>query len=339
MRSVNLLELKDHIKLCVLANEIPFVAGSPGLGKSAIFAALAKELNLEFIDFRLSMCDQSDLLGFPRILEGKSAYAPPAIFPLEGDELPEGKDGWLISMEEINSAPKSIQAIAYKLLHDRMVGNFKLHPKVRFVANGNLETDGAVVMPMSSALASRMIQYIAEIEPKSWLQWAMGSGKFHPMVLGYLGYKPSNVHRFDPTSSDKAFPNPRCWEKVSKLLNLEPNIDKIRVSIEGAVGEGTTQDMVAFTKFFHEVPKMQDVLKDVHTFPLSDRGINYATLLTFVDSSTEDQFLDLLPFFDRMGVESAVMALRIRIQTKGHGNLKTDPRFMAAVSKYASLIR
>ena len=61
--------------------------------------------------------------------------------------------------------------------------------------------------------------------------------------------------------------------------------------------------------------------------------------LTFVDSSTEDQFLDLLPFFDRMGVESAVMALRIRIQTKGHGNLKTDPRFMAAVSKYASLIR
>ena len=61
MRSVNLLELKDHIKLCIMADEIPFVTGSPGLGKSAIFAALAKELNLEFIDFRLSMCDQVDL--------------------------------------------------------------------------------------------------------------------------------------------------------------------------------------------------------------------------------------------------------------------------------------
>ena len=61
MRSVNLLELKDHIKLCIMANEIPFVAGSPGIGKSAIYAALAKELNLEFIDFRLSMCDQTDL--------------------------------------------------------------------------------------------------------------------------------------------------------------------------------------------------------------------------------------------------------------------------------------
>ena len=54
MRPVNLLELKDHIKLCVLVNEIPFVAGPPGIGKSAIYAALAKELNLEFIDFRLS---------------------------------------------------------------------------------------------------------------------------------------------------------------------------------------------------------------------------------------------------------------------------------------------
>lgn len=309
---------------------------------------LARTLNLFFIDFRLSMCDQTDLTGFPYIENGKACYAPPKLFPLVGDALPinpeTGKayDGWLISMEEINSAPKSIQAIAYKLLHDRMVGDFHIHPAVRFVANGNLESDGAVVMPMSSALASRMVQFEAVIEPKAWMKWALSSGRFHPIVLGYLGYKPSNVHNFNPASADKAFPCPRTWEKVSKLLSIKP-FNEVRIAIEGAIGEGTAQDLYAFTEFFKDVPKMVDVLKDPQGHPLDKhaKGINYATILTFEEHATAEQMMTLVPYVERMGIEYLMMFIRLRAQSKRNNGLegmKQQPEYAAIAKKLIKLM-
>ena len=130
MKKICITEMKQHVLDAISCHEIPFLRGSPGIAKSALFAGVAKELNLQFIDFRLSMCDQTSLNGFPLIENSRSGWAPPIEFPLNTDPLPEGKDGWLISFEEINSAPMSIQAIAYKILHDRMIGNFKLHDKV-----------------------------------------------------------------------------------------------------------------------------------------------------------------------------------------------------------------
>jgi len=53
-------------------------------------------------------------MGFPTLNKDRtrSHYAPPSTFPLEGDPIPEGYAGWLVLMDEINSAPKAVQAAA-----------------------------------------------------------------------------------------------------------------------------------------------------------------------------------------------------------------------------------
>ena len=89
----------------------------------------------------------------------KAVFTPFSIFPLENDPIPQGYDGWMLLLDELSSANKQVQAAAYKLILDRQVGSFNLHPNCAIVAAGNKITDKAVVTQMSTALQSRLIHY------------------------------------------------------------------------------------------------------------------------------------------------------------------------------------
>ena len=106
-------ETRASIIECMEAGLVPMVTSSPGLGKSALVKQIAKDFNLEVIDIRLSQCAPEDLMGLPmRNANGKAEFVPFSMFPLEGDPLPPGKVGWILFLDEFNSAPKSVQAAA-----------------------------------------------------------------------------------------------------------------------------------------------------------------------------------------------------------------------------------
>ena len=121
---LNTVQAKEAIIDCMKTKLVPFLTGSPGMGKSSIIHEIADEFNLELIDLRLSQCEPTDLIGFPSIdlqdfqvdeqmlgsVYGRASYKPMATFPLKGDSLPKGKAGWLLFLDEFNSAPRSVQA-------------------------------------------------------------------------------------------------------------------------------------------------------------------------------------------------------------------------------------
>ena len=45
----------------IKARIVPFIEGSPAIGKSSIVHQIAKQYNLKVIDLRLSQCDPTDL--------------------------------------------------------------------------------------------------------------------------------------------------------------------------------------------------------------------------------------------------------------------------------------
>lgn len=146
-----LKEAAQYAEVVLKAGLVPYVAGSPGLGKSAMFAAICKKYNLKMIDIRLAQEDPTCINGFPDLSNGRSSYLPPSRFPLEGkDDLPlkeefaskhlvysmilnkakESPDntlvkeelekfqaqycysGWLVFFDELPSAPRATQAAA-----------------------------------------------------------------------------------------------------------------------------------------------------------------------------------------------------------------------------------
>jgi len=104
--------LTNYIK----AKLVPMLVGSPGCGKSQIVYQIAKDYNLKVIDLRLSQCDPTDLLGFPDIARSltrpKAGYVPMETFPIEGDPIPDDFSGWLLFLDEANSASPAVQAAA-----------------------------------------------------------------------------------------------------------------------------------------------------------------------------------------------------------------------------------
>lgn len=189
------------------AKRVPFVKSSPGMGKSDIIKNIADEFNLKIIDHRLAQSDPTDLMGFPNIVEGRSKYFPPETFPLEGDSLPKGKNGWLLFLDEINSAPPSVQAASYKLILDRAIGDKNLHEQVAIVCAGNLSSDKAIVNFMGTAMQSRLVHLEMQADHEGWVNWAVDHDIDY-RIRAFIRFKPAMLHNFDPNHDDNTFPCP-----------------------------------------------------------------------------------------------------------------------------------
>lgn len=256
---VSTKELPQAITEILFAGLVPYVKSSPGLGKSSIFKQVADSLNLSMIDVRLSQMDSSDMIGFPTIQNGKTSFVPPDIFPIEGDTIPQGKDGWLVFLDELSSASNSVAAASYKFMLDRMVGQHKLHSNVVIGAAGNRDTDKAIVNRMSTAMQSRLIHLNLVINPQDWIDWA-NSNKLDPRITSFIGFRPGLLHSFDPNHKCDTYPCPRTWEFTHKIIKELPTISLLTTKIlSGTVGEGAAREFKGFTEVFDSLPTFSSI--------------------------------------------------------------------------------
>lgn len=315
-------------------NLVPMIHGSPGTAKSDVIRQIADEYNLKIIDFRLSQADPTDLAGFPTINQERtrSYYTPPVDFPLEGDPIPDGYNGWLLFFDEMNTAPPSVQAASYKVILDRMVGQKNLHQKVRMVAAGNMTTDKAITSRMSTAMQSRLIHFEMIVKNNAWISWAFENNIDH-RVISFIVFKPDILQDFNPNHNDYTFPCPRTWEFTSKIIEgiTDVNADML-ILLTGAIGPGAAREFHSFCNI--ELPELQDILSDpsgleVPTEPATKfalsgmlgnvlTGLNAITLLKFiVRMPVEFQILTLQGAIKRDKTIMKIKEIRTWIQTYG----------------------
>lgn len=319
-------EVRQNIIDCFDAGLVPFVTSSPGIGKSSIYAQIAKDFGLILIDLRLSQCAPEDLMGLPmRVGEGdamRATFAPFTMFPLEGDEIPEGFNGWLLLLDEFNSGTKMVQAAAYKVVLDKMVGQAKLHPNVFIGCAGNLATDRAIVNSLSTAMQSRLVHMEMELNHRQTMDYATAQG-WDSRVIAYLEFKPSSLHRFKPDHTDKTFPCPRTWEFLSRLAKGKTNeeLSKRLKLMGGTVGEGEAVGFHTYVKVFDNLPTYAQILADpAGTRIPTDPGTIYALVTMMVEKFTRDSFEKAGEYAARLPAEFQVVYSR--------GVKNRDPRFI-----------
>jgi len=320
---------------------VAMLTSSPGVGKSSIARQIAKENNLKLIDVRLSQCDPTDLGGFPTVdLEaGKAGYLPMNTFPIQGDPIPlhtdedgecfpeelddKGNDknqysGWLLLLDEFNSAPISVQAAAYKIVLDKQVGMHKLHKRVAIICAGNLDTDRAIVNRLSTAMQSRLIHLQLECSHRDWMDWAASSGIDY-RVTSYLNFKKEDLHSFDPTHSDKTFACPRTWEFLSDIIKPFTHIRANKTPLVlGTIGEGVGTAFVTFCAIFDELPTIKEILLNPTGVQLpTEPSISYAVTGLIANNIDAANAGTLMPFIDRLAIEFQIILLR--------GAIKIDP--------------
>ena len=329
MFEVNADELKEALIEDLKIGLTPMVASSPGMGKSDIIRSIAKEFNLKVIDFRISQCEPVDMQGYPGVIDGRMTFHIPEYFPIEDDEIPEGKEGWLLFLDEFNSGNKQTEAAAYKLILDREVYKHKLHPRCLIAAAGNLTTDRAIVNTQSTATTSRLTHYRMKADHKVWIGWANENDIDH-RIISLVKFKPEILHKFDPSTNELTFPCPRTWEFASKILKSKESVDHLtKVRLAGTVGEGAAVELATYCDIYQNLPTLEQILKNpktgwkVHKAP-SER---YAVTTMLAHNCTEDNLEKILTANSRLPKEFQPITLkdvyRRRPDLRNHPLIKT----------------
>jgi hypothetical protein len=329
-----IFEVKPYLQQVLKAGLLPFLHGSPGIGKSSLLAEIASEFNLEVIDLRLSQCEPTDLMGFPCLEGTKATYKPMDFFPVEGDPLPEGKNGWLLALDEMNGADESVQKAAYKLVLDKMVGNHKLHKNIAIVAAGNLATDRAMVEDMSTALQSRMVHFPVTVKPQNWLKWAASRVDYR--IAGFIGFRPEKLNG-DVEHEDFTFPCCRTWTFLSSLIKDVEDIEFITKMATATIGEGTAREFVSFLSVYASLPSWNDIITNSNSLQVPTELSTCFALASLIAHRVDDRTITpVVTFIKRMDIEVQIVTLKL-ILGKNHG-LQTHQAITGWVKENANLL-
>ena len=266
-KSINILSTMytNVINNNVNLSKMPSVMlwGPPGVGKSQSIRELASILeentnkSVVITDVRLILFNPIDLRGIPTANEDKTlaVWLKPKIF-----DMSDSKDIInILFLDEITSASPSVQAAAYQITLDRRVGEHKLPDNCIVIAAGNRVTDKAVAYQMPSALANRFMHLEIEANYESWNRWAI-LNDINPKVLGFLKFRSTYLHTFDPKTSSLVFSTPRTWELVSNILNnVSDNINDVFDLIAGLVGSGIATEFKGWARVFKDLPDVKDI--------------------------------------------------------------------------------
>ena len=260
VRTVKLSRAKGHIKRAFDKKRPVFIWGPPGVGKSDVLAQIAEEGNNLLIDLRMALLDRTDIKGYPYRDEdtNKMMWAAPAELPSE--EIASQYETVFLFLDELNSAPPSVQATAYQLILNRRVGQYQLPDNVVIAAAGNRDTDKGVTYRMPSPLANRFLHLEVEVNHEDWQTWAVDND-INPDVVGYLAFAKQDLFDFDPKSSSRSFATPRSWAFVSQMLEDSDMTHEEEMDIvTGLVGEGMAIKFMNHKKNASKLPRPSEIL-------------------------------------------------------------------------------
>ena len=215
-------------------------------------------------------------------------------------------------LDEFNSGNKQTEAAAYKLILDREVYKYKLHPRCLIAAAGNLTTDRAIVNTQSTATTSRLTHYRMRVDHKVWVDWANSHGIDH-RIISLIKFKPELLHRFDPSTNELTFPCPRTWEFASKVITGENTIDHItKIRLAGTVGEGAAVELATYSEIYQNLPTIEQILSNPKSgwkVPKEPSEL-YAVTTMLAHNSTPDNIDKLITAINRLPTDFQVITFR-----------------------------
>ena len=298
---VNLIQRTGH-KRTVL------VQGHMGSGKSSLLRTLASSLpNHTPCYFDCTTKDLGDIT-LPRIAEAgaDAAYVSYAT----NEELGAHHGGPIILMiDEYGKANPSVKNALLRLMLERKIGSYTLHPDSIIFATTNLGAEGVGDLLPPHARNRITVVTSRKASNMEWIEWGLNNGIDHTM-LGWCKDNPQlfadftelkdpeeNPYIFHPRAQRAAFVTPRSLEAASDILKQRHLLDDQTVigALGGTIGERAAMDLMAFVALADKLPSLESIKTDPSNAKVPDNAaaicmVVYRTLAT-IDRSWMDNWM------------------------------------------------
>lgn len=307
--------IPSAVRTCFAAKMVPYFQGPPGVGKTDTIRALQPDYGEMIIVHGLTH-DPADVHGFPKIVEIEGGefitrFSRPGFWPL-------GERG-IIFYDEFPSAPPMTQSAFSQMLLHRRIGEHILKDGWHQIAAGNRMTDRAIVHPIPSNIANRMIFIDFDVDLDDWTAASIAANK-RAEVIAYIRFAPDALHEFDPMakrakdkSTEHAFPSPRTWWFISDLMDQNPD-PRIEADLYmGTVGKGRGSTFLSFLKMYRNAPSLDAILLDPNKAPIpKDLSVKYAVALGLSRRMDAKNARHVITYLERYTeVDMNVMAIKL----------------------------
>lgn len=311
----------SYIENGIKFREFPSIMlwGAPGVGKSQSVRQIAKNIEDEtgktvnIVDVRLLLFNPIDLRGIPTVDNNKenAIWLKPKIFDMDASEDVVN----ILFLDEISSCTPAVQAAAYQITLDRMIGEHVLPDNCIVIAAGNRMNDKSVVSKMPKALANRLMHIEVEIDIESWIKWAKDNN-INEIVIKFINDNQKCLMLDNQYNDNLAYATPRTWEMVSKIINntklLSYNIEPL---IAGLVGQDIALEFMRYVVVNGDIPSVVDIfdgkgnyeeLTEAQNEVLKNVIINYAKL----EKDSIDKIINSVRFILKMPYDYSLFILK-----------------------------
>jgi len=262
-----------------------FIWGAPGIGKSSIVENFAAELGMDCVSLLGSQLAPEDIIGVPKIEDGKSVFCPPK--QIARDEP------YCLFLDELNACSHEVQKAFYSLIQDRRIGEYHLPKGSIVIGAGNRTQDNAIVKTMSSALINRMVHIQLRASHKDWLEWAY-ENEIHHYVIEYIQMRPDHLWSEAP-KTEEPFSTPRSWHMLSDCLHEYGTSLNEQILDVIASACLTPHIAVQFKAFIKQIQRQYDLNKIINGELRWPDNPAERDLLYFMAQSFRAQLLKELP--------------------------------------------
>jgi energy-coupling factor transporter ATP-binding protein EcfA2 len=296
------------------------VQGHMGTGKSSLLKTLAQELPSHtpcYFD-----CTTKDLgdITIPNLhtITDDAGTSEQCVKFVPNEELGVHLNKPIILMiDEYGKANPAVKNAMLRVILERKIGGYSLHPDSVVFATTNLGAEG--VGDLLPPHARNRMTVVTSRKPTNmeWVEWGVNNGVDYT-VLGWAKDNPQIFYSFEdvanpdenpyiyhPKAQRAAFCTPRSMEAASDWVKMRTEVDDqtLTAALIGTVGERAALDLVNYVKMVDQLPSLESIKKDPKNAKVPDsaavRALVVFRTLTNIESDWVDAWMDYMERLDK----------------------------------------
>lgn len=211
-----------------------FLVGAPGIGKTAIMAQIADELDLGLVSYSMTHHTRQSALGLPFITHQNfdgieydaSEYTMSEIIDSVYECMRNsGRKRGILFLDEINCVSETLYPSMLQFLQFKTFGRHEIPEGWVVVTAGNPPEYNRSVHEFDIVTLDRVKRISVEPDFDAWKKYALAKG-VHPAVLTFLEAKKNRFYSIKTTLDGKEFVTARGWDDLSDIIRIYERLDK-----------------------------------------------------------------------------------------------------------------